>query len=123
MIWWLYVWSVQADVPKKLPPPKERGEILYKDLCWQCHGEQGRGDGPLSKSIKSGIPVISGTSTAKEKDRIDIIQYGNGVMPAYEQLIDRHDSRRILLWLKDPVPQKKEEKEKEKPKKKKKDVQ
>ena len=38
------------------------------------------------------------------------IKKGKGAMPAYEQLIDRHDSRRILQWLENPVPQKKEKK-------------
>ena len=99
-----------ADVPKKLPPPKERGENLYYDLCWQCHGPKGQGDGPLSSVLKTAMPVIAGESKKKEKNLIDIIQKGKGVMPAYEQLIDRHDSRRILQWLKNPVPQKTEKK-------------
>lgn len=108
---WLYISSTyisisMADVPAKLPPPKERGEKLYKDLCWQCHGATGQGDGPLVKSLLGSVPIISGKSTQKEKDRIDIIQKGRGIMPAYEQLIDRHDSQRILQWLLDPVPQK-----------------
>lgn len=123
MLWLTYI-SISlvsislADVPKKLPPPKERGENLYKDLCWQCHGIAGQGDGPLAKSLLSTVPVISGASSYKEKDRIDIIQKGKGSMPAYEQLIDRHDSKRILQWLLDPVPQKPvEEKESTEPEK------
>ena len=101
----LHVLCAYADAPAKLPPPKERGETLYKDLCWQCHGKKGEGDGPLHLSLPIKVPVISGKSALKEKDRIDIIQQGKGIMPAYEQLIDRHDSQRILQWLLNPVPQ------------------
>ena len=110
-IWIVVGWlQSHADVPKKLPPPKERGENLYKDLCWQCHGTKGEGDGPLSGMLKTAVPVIAGESKKQEKNLIDIIQRGKGSMPAYEQLIDRHDSRRILQWLENPVPQKKEKK-------------
>ena len=107
---------VLADVPKKLPPSKERGENLYKELCWQCHGMKGEGNGPLSSVLKTTVPAIAGELEQPEKILIDIIQQGKGAMPAYEQLIDRHDSRRILLWLKDPVPQKKKKKDSKKEK-------
>jgi mono/diheme cytochrome c family protein len=105
---WLLIHTL-ADVPKRLPPPRERGENLYKDLCWQCHGQTGKGDGPLVQSLFMTLSDISGTSTDSQKERINIIQRGKGKMPAYEQVIDRHDSRRILLWLENPVPQKKKE--------------
>ena len=99
---------VLGEVPKKLPPPKERGENLYKELCWQCHGEQGKGDGPLTQHLGQKPKDISGNDIKDEKAYIDIIQVGKGKMPGFEQVIDRHDSRRILLWLRDPVPQKKD---------------
>ena len=107
-MFWLVMWAF-ADVPKKLPPSKERGENLYNDLCWQCHGQTGKGDGPVASSLAMTMSDISGKSSQSEKDRIDIIQQGKGKMPAYEQVIDRHDSRRILMWLKNPVPQKSKE--------------
>ena len=52
-----------AEVPKKLPPPKERGENLYKELCWQCHGSLGKADGPLSKTISA--PALAGATKEK----------------------------------------------------------
>lgn len=116
LFWLLNSAYVYAEVPKKLPPPKERGENLYKELCWQCHGSFGKGDGPLSKVTKA--PKLTGLGKEKEKSYIDIIQNGKGRMPAYSEVIDRHDSRRILLWLRDPVPQKETKKEKTKKEKK-----
>ena len=114
--WLLSSILLYAEVPKKLPPPKERGENLYKELCWQCHGSLGKADGPLSKVVSA--PALAGVTKEKEKLHIDIIQNGKGRMPAYSEVIDRHDSRRILLWLRDPVPhqekKKKEEAKKEK---------
>ena len=117
LFWLLSSAGLFAEVPKKLPPPKERGENLYQNLCWQCHGSFGKGDGPLSKVIQA--PPIEGLSKEKEKSYIDIIQNGKGRMPAYSEVIDRHDSRRILLWLRDPVPHKEIKKEEKKKKEKK----
>jgi mono/diheme cytochrome c family protein len=107
----LYFGVVQADVPKKMPPSKERGETLYAELCWQCHGAQGKGDGPLARIVQAS--GIAGVGKEKEKEYIDIIQNGKGRMPAYAEVIDRHDSRRILLWLRDPKPSKSNKEEKQ----------
>ena len=115
-----------AGVPKKLPPSKERGENLYRDLCWQCHGSRALGDGPLAKQLLTKPPALAGVIGKKEyKKHVNIIQRGVGAMPAYEQLIDRHDSKRILMFLSslDPKtglgpPKKKKDKKKKKKKKK-----
>ena len=100
-----------GEVPKKLPPAKERGENLYRALCWQCHGEKGKGDGPLASHMSKDLRDIAHNDIEQEKSYINIIQAGRGQMPSFEQVIDRHDSRRILLWLRDPVPQKKKDTE------------
>ncbi|MEC7985525.1 MAG: cytochrome c [Myxococcota bacterium] len=89
-----------AEVPKKLPPSRERGEDLYRDLCWQCHGAKALGDGPLADKLHTKPPPLAGViPKGKYRENIDIIQRGIGSMPAYEQLIDRHDSKRILQFL------------------------
>ena len=116
VLWLLSSVLLYAEVPKKLPPPKQRGENLYKELCWQCHGTLGQGDGPLSKVMQA--PSLAGVAKEKEKLHIDIIQNGKGRMPSYAEVIDRHDSRRILLWLRDPVPAQKAKEEKSKEEKK-----
>ena len=93
-----------ADVPKKYEVPKKlnyddlRGGELYKELCWQCHGKTAQGDGPLSAQFAA--PPLKGTVTVDNVDElVEIIQWGKGKMPAYEQLIDKHDTKRILKWL------------------------
>jgi hypothetical protein len=37
--------------PEKKPAPSEEAMITYANRCAQCHGEKGRGDGPLSKTL------------------------------------------------------------------------
>lgn len=86
-----------ADVPTKIPPDHIRGEKLYRDLCWQCHGKKGLGNGPQSKAVKA--PALAGVARKRFSQLVQVIQNGKGLMPAYEQVIDRHDSKRILQWL------------------------
>lgn len=42
--------------PPEVPPSSEsiaRGQELYRDAeCWQCHGDEGRGDGPSLPDLK-----------------------------------------------------------------------
>ena len=87
-----------ADVPTKLAPDEERGEALYRENCWQCHGTNGLGDGPLAVALPS--PPLAGRIAAEDfPASVDLIQAGTGSMPAYSQVLNRHDSRRIMVWL------------------------
>ena len=87
-----------ADVPKTIPLPHIRGKELYDDLCFQCHGVNGLADTPLATSTKA--PKLAGQfSEETYAAGIEIVQQGKGTMPAYEMVIDKHDSKRILIYL------------------------
>lgn len=90
---------VQAKVPTKLKPDPERGRDLYQDLCWQCHGPAGLGDGPLSEALSVRPPSLRDRDEATWPELLPIIGGGRGDMPAFAESIDRYDSRRILVWL------------------------
>ena len=100
----LLICAALADTPAKLPPDTERGEARYRDNCWQCHGANALGDGPVADALPS--PSLAGRiSKDAFPDTIALIQGGQGSMPAYSQILDRHDVRRILLWLETLDPQ------------------
>ncbi|MGC1489524.1 MAG: cytochrome c [Albidovulum sp.] len=40
---------IGACVPKASPPPS--GHALYQGFCQSCHGDQGKGDGPLAGDL------------------------------------------------------------------------
>ena len=87
-----------ADVPKTIPLPHIRGKELYDDLCFQCHGVNGLADTPLAASTKA--PKLAGQfSEDTYAAGIAVVQQGKGTMPAYEMVIDKHDSKRILIYL------------------------
>lgn len=94
----------KSTVPSKRPPDRERGRDLWLQSCWQCHGEQGKGDGPAATALPEGVPTLeSKVSKEKFEALVKVIQDGKGRMPAYKEDIDKHDSRRILIYLQDAL--------------------
>jgi copper transport protein len=80
-----------------------RGEMLFLQNCSQCHGESGRGDGPLAGSL-----------TLKPANLYDHIPYHpdnffygvmtnglGGVMPSFKSSISDEDRWNILNYLRD----------------------
>jgi mono/diheme cytochrome c family protein len=128
---------IAAAPPAKQPPPTssmpsrrasdpEIGETLWKQSCWQCHGESGKGDGPAAASVVGGVPSLEGRIIEENFDElVEVIQAGKGRMPGFSETMEKQDSRRILIYLKDrmagkPPPSQtkksdKSEDEKEKP--------
>jgi mono/diheme cytochrome c family protein len=113
--------SVRAKQPTKRPTDEKRGETLYRDNCWQCHGKRGRGKGPLSAALGGDLEAIAQRYQTKEyPGLVKVILQGKGRMPGFDQVMDRADARRILVWLEDArvTTKKKKPKKAAKPKKK-----
>jgi mono/diheme cytochrome c family protein len=110
---------VLAGQPTKRLPDVDRGGELYMRNCWMCHGKKGRGNGPAAEAFSSESPAIAKTIDRKQwEGALRVIMDGRGDMPAFSQVLDRRDAKRILTWLEDPtqVKPRKSTKE-EKPKK------
>ena len=94
-----------AKQPSKLPPAVERGEQLYLENCWHCHGKRGLADGPLVEAGPVAAPALAGRVPADHGDWMTAIHRGQGTMPAFAPVMDRTAIRAILTWLEalDPV--------------------
>jgi len=93
-----------GGMPTKRPPDRERGRDLYLLSCWQCHGTEAKGDGPAAANLSGGVPSLESKVTKERFDElVKLIQDGKGPMPAYAEDIDKHDSRRILLYIQDAL--------------------
>lgn len=96
-------------VPTKRKPDREAGRDTYLQSCWQCHGETGKGDGPAAAAMVGGVPTLGplfekGVPGDKEMDRlVDLVLDGKGRMPAYRESYDKHQVRRVLLYVTDAV--------------------
>ena len=91
--------AVQAAQPGKLKPDIERGEQLYLENCWHCHGKGALGDGPLAQQGPVPAPALAGRVPTDSDPWVTIIHRGKDTMPAFGPVFDRHDARRVLVWL------------------------
>ena len=90
----------ESVVLTKRPPDVDVGRRLWQQSCWQCHGKAGAGDGPAASAMPKGVPPLTGKVKEAGFDAmVRIIQDGKGRMPAYAETMDKHDSRRILVYL------------------------
>ncbi|MBM74387.1 MAG: hypothetical protein CMK59_03225 [Proteobacteria bacterium] len=102
--------SALAGQPSKMLSDEAIGKKLYLAYCWNCHGELADGLGPQASSLQVAPPALIKVNSEKKpnpseissKDpRIEIILNGKGYMPGYGQLIDKHEARRVLIYLQD----------------------
>ena len=60
-----------------------RGDTLYRTFCATCHGEAGKGEGPVGRRLGA-LPVVSDRAKAFSDGYLySIIRYGRGLMPRY----------------------------------------
>lgn len=80
-----------------------RGEKSYKTYCTVCHGEQGKGDGPIVKEGLGFYPVnLSAPGVVQRTDGYiyAYIRYGGKVMmPSYRESISEEDAWHIVNYV------------------------
>ena len=83
-----------------------RGQLLYTRFCTPCHGETGRGDGPvMTPQRPNGIPytpamdLLSETARSRSDGYIwGVIANGRGLMPSYRR-IPSEDRWRLVTYV------------------------
>jgi mono/diheme cytochrome c family protein len=102
--------SAGNPVPSS-PESIARGRELFFSSCTQCHGESGRGDGPLAGSLA--IPpanLYDHVPYHPDQFFFQVITNGlSGVMPAFGSQLSEEDRWHVLNYLRsqfgEPVPQ------------------
>ncbi len=85
------------------PESIERGRMLFLQNCTVCHGETGRGDGPLAGSL----PLQPANLYDHIPFHVDQFFFGvitnglGGIMPAFKDSISEEDRWNILNYLRD----------------------
>lgn len=78
----------------------EKGQAIYQRICQNCHGEEGKGKGPVSKKIK-GIPDY--TTTLKdlpEGKMYHAIMHGKGVMGSHAGMLNGEERWLVIEYVK-----------------------
>jgi mono/diheme cytochrome c family protein len=73
-----------------------RGDALFSAYCSVCHGWEGKGDGPMAKSLKVAVPDLTRVSIRNggrfPLDRMERIISGE------DPLAQGHGTRQMPVW-------------------------
>jgi cytochrome c oxidase cbb3-type subunit III len=97
----------QSEVPERirLDPLLMEGRQLYLDRCLSCHGDQGRGDGPIARSIQGPPPGDLTDNVWKHGSRPDqilrVIQEGidKTSMPAWKGPFTNRQTQAVAAYV------------------------
>ena len=76
------------------------GQVLYTRYCSHCHGENGKGDGPVGKEYK-GVPNYSTDAykTMNDGHIFHVITYGKGRMWPHGSQVTPEDRWKIVQYV------------------------
>jgi mono/diheme cytochrome c family protein len=84
------------------PEVLERGETLFRNQCFVCHGAEGQGNGPVvgNGRFPLGPTLIGGTAVSRSDGYIyGVIRVGRGLMPAYGERAGHLDRWAIVHYV------------------------
>ncbi|HEY8257522.1 MAG TPA: FTR1 family protein [Gemmatimonadales bacterium] len=95
--------GVALDQPPASAPSLARGEKIYRAECAGCHGDVGRGDGPLAKGLDPAPPNLAEWHALREQTPLDYyrrISVGTvgTAMPAFENRLPAEDRWSVALY-------------------------
>ena len=101
-------WTVppqNAALPNPLatnsPVVVTMGKILYQDHCEDCHGSNGRGNGPTAADLSRQPPDFSGTKVQRESDGELFwkITEGHRPMPSFGKKLSEEQRWQLVCFL------------------------
>jgi len=99
-------WTVPAKVRKMKnpladdPSAREHGRALYKLRCAMCHGEKGRGDGPVAESLTPRpTDLIPAVKKQTDGELFWKISKGRLPMPGFELTLSERDRWALVSFL------------------------
>lgn len=96
---------IMSEAVLKNPIPQteaslKQGQVAYERYCLHCHGENGKGDGPVGKAYK-GVPVYSSDALKNLNDGhiYHTIVHGKGRMWPHGSQISPEDRWKIVQYV------------------------
>lgn len=77
----------------------QRGAIVYKSRCADCHGTDGKGDTTVGKSMH--LRSLASPDAQKQSDKVLIawISDGKGAMPAYKDELSAGQIKDLVAYI------------------------
>lgn len=98
------VYTVHSFEPLASVRLRAGGEI-YAARCATCHGPRGRGDGPIARLLGSSATDLAPALRWKsDRELLDAVRSGIGVMPAFAHALDESEHQALLLYLRSLGP-------------------
>jgi mono/diheme cytochrome c family protein len=88
-------------------PDSEQGRDIYRIHCQECHGTEGRGDGPRAAMLapRPGNLVSAATSTKTDKELLSILAQGvpRTPMRGWSDQLSEDERRNVLAYVRSLV--------------------
>lgn len=82
------------------PRTLEEGKALYETYCAVCHGDQGKGDGPVADKIPRPASYVSDRVIGFPPGRVfHVITAGSGKMPSYASQLNADERWKIVDYV------------------------
>ncbi len=92
-----------VPLPTRAPSPA-RGAQVYREQCANCHGDQGRGDGPKAATVKGPRPAdLTDPAAMRQLSLVDIyrkvtIGVAGTAMPQFEETLPDSDRWAVAAY-------------------------
>jgi mono/diheme cytochrome c family protein len=88
------------DPYRATPQTLEEGKALFQTYCQVCHGEQGKGDGPISSNIPPPPSYVSSRLMEFPPGRIfHVVTVGTGKMPSYAAQLSADERWKVVTYV------------------------
>ena len=103
----LAVGVVLLLAPRSLSAAEVDGAKVYKEKCAMCHGEDGKGETKMGKSMK--LKDLGSEEVQKQSNEAleEIIEKGKGKMPAYKSKLKEDEIDAVVKHIRAFAPKKK----------------
>lgn len=81
----------------------KKGKKIYDQMCWTCHGEFGKGDGPAGKTLNPKPANHTGDAVQSQTDGAIYwkLSNGKGVMPAYGKVFTKTERWQLVSYIRE----------------------
>ena len=91
--------SASAQItPQRQPPTRPvDGATIFRNNCAACHGLEGRGDGPVSKTLTRNVPNLTRLSQ-RNGGAFPAIHVRTTIMFGADDTLPAHGSKTMPIW-------------------------